>query len=193
MNRPRIILTLWRERRAGRCKAPRRRRCGDIVEERQRCRCPRDAGTQRAHGGCTAIAALLVVNDVPASPPPRALRSRWAAARTQIVQAPCARPLLILGQAPSAKGERPHLRRRWITGYNQSDENPPADDCRLSLVHVRPPWCGSGCFDSSNSSGTIVGTGTYFRSCCRTEYFQPISHQFQSPFAGLSYSNHSGT
>src|SRR5205823_7159474 len=29
-------LAFWRERRAGRCKAPRRRRCGDIVEERQR-------------------------------------------------------------------------------------------------------------------------------------------------------------
>src|SRR5205823_3126568 len=28
-------LAFWRERRAGRCKAPRRRRCGDIVEERQ--------------------------------------------------------------------------------------------------------------------------------------------------------------
>ena len=27
------------------------------------------------HGGCAAISALLVVNDVPASPPPRALSS----------------------------------------------------------------------------------------------------------------------
>src|SRR5438477_13207098 len=27
-----IKLAFWRERRAGRCKAPRRRRCGDIVE-----------------------------------------------------------------------------------------------------------------------------------------------------------------
>jgi hypothetical protein len=45
-----------------------------IVEERQRSRCPRQAGTRGAHGGCTTIAALLVVNDVPASPPPRALR-----------------------------------------------------------------------------------------------------------------------
>jgi hypothetical protein len=42
------------------------------------------------HRGCTAIAALLVVDDVTASPPPRALRPN----------APCARPLLILGQAP---------------------------------------------------------------------------------------------
>ena len=45
----------------------RRRDAGDvryIVEERQRSRCPFAAGTQRAHGGCTAIAALLVVNDV---------------------------------------------------------------------------------------------------------------------------------
>ena len=41
-------LAFWRERRAGRCKAPRRRRCGDIVEERQRRRYapwpPRPAG-----------------------------------------------------------------------------------------------------------------------------------------------------
>jgi hypothetical protein len=43
------------------------------------------------HGGCTAIAVLLVVDDVTASSPPRALRPN----------APCARPLLILGQAPS--------------------------------------------------------------------------------------------
>ena len=35
-----------------------------IVEERQRSRCPCAAGTRRAHGGCAAIAALLVVNDV---------------------------------------------------------------------------------------------------------------------------------
>ena len=59
----------------GRCKAARRRRCGDIVEERQRGRCPRAAGTQRAHGGCGAISALLVVSDVSALPPPRALSS----------------------------------------------------------------------------------------------------------------------
>jgi hypothetical protein len=35
-----------------------------IVEERQRRRCPRAAGTRRAHGGCGAISALLVVNYV---------------------------------------------------------------------------------------------------------------------------------
>src|SRR4030042_2029658 len=42
--------TFWRERRAGRCKAPRRRRCGDIVEERQRRRCPPAAAPRRAAG-----------------------------------------------------------------------------------------------------------------------------------------------
>jgi hypothetical protein len=35
-----------------------------IVEERQQSRCPCQAGTRRAHAGYTAIAALLVVNDV---------------------------------------------------------------------------------------------------------------------------------
>jgi len=33
-------LAFQRERRAGGCEAPRRRRCGVIVEERQRSRCP---------------------------------------------------------------------------------------------------------------------------------------------------------
>src|SRR2546428_14022386 len=41
-------LAFWRERRAGRCKAPRRRRCSDIVEERQRRRCPPAAAPRRA-------------------------------------------------------------------------------------------------------------------------------------------------
>ena len=35
-----ITCAFWRERRAGRCEAPRRRRCGVIVEERQQSRCP---------------------------------------------------------------------------------------------------------------------------------------------------------
>ena len=34
-------LAFRRERRAGRCQALGRSRCGDIVEERQRRRCPR--------------------------------------------------------------------------------------------------------------------------------------------------------
>src|SRR5437773_1416695 len=46
--RQEIRCAFWRERRAGRCKAPRRRRCGDIVEERQRRRCPPAAAPLRA-------------------------------------------------------------------------------------------------------------------------------------------------
>ena len=42
--------TFWRERRAGRCKAPRRRRCGDIVEERHRRRCLPAAAPRRLPG-----------------------------------------------------------------------------------------------------------------------------------------------
>jgi len=34
---------IWRERQAGKCAAPRCRRCGVIVEERQQGRCPPDA------------------------------------------------------------------------------------------------------------------------------------------------------
>ncbi len=41
-------LAFWRERRAGRCKATRRRRCGVIVEERHRSRCPPAAAPLRA-------------------------------------------------------------------------------------------------------------------------------------------------
>src|SRR2546426_1878610 len=42
-------LAFWRERRAGRCKALRRRRCGDIVEKRQRRRyAPFAAAPRRA-------------------------------------------------------------------------------------------------------------------------------------------------
>ena len=50
--------TFRRERRAGICKAPRRRRCGDIVEERQRSRCPPAAAplwaAARRLAGCVA-------------------------------------------------------------------------------------------------------------------------------------------
>src|SRR5216117_1499754 len=56
--RQEIRCAFWRERRAGRCKAPRRRRCGDIVEERQRRRCPPAAAPLRAAAcrpaGCVA-------------------------------------------------------------------------------------------------------------------------------------------
>ena len=53
-----ISEALRRERRAGRCKAPRRRRCGVIVEERQHRRCPPAAAPLRAAArrlaGCVA-------------------------------------------------------------------------------------------------------------------------------------------
>jgi hypothetical protein len=45
----------------------RRRDAGDVGAHRRGAptkQMPRKAGTQRAHGDCTAIAALLVVNDV---------------------------------------------------------------------------------------------------------------------------------
>src|SRR5437870_7714799 len=71
-------LAFWRERRAGRCKAPRRRRCSDIVEERQRRRCPPAAAPLRAEArrppGCVArslhtaadAAGMLVARALPA-------------------------------------------------------------------------------------------------------------------------------
>jgi hypothetical protein len=54
-------LAFWRERRAGRCKAPRRRRCGDIVEERQRSSCPPAAAPRRAAGSqiCNFLCLLF--------------------------------------------------------------------------------------------------------------------------------------
>src|SRR5438552_112183 len=73
--RQEIKCAFWRERRAGRCKAPRRRRCGDIVEERQRRRCPPAAAPLRAAArrpaGCVArslhtAAGMLVARALPA-------------------------------------------------------------------------------------------------------------------------------
>src|SRR5881409_3635341 len=73
--RQEIRCAFWRERRAGRCKAPRRRRCSDIVEERQRRRCPPAAGPLRAAArrpsGCVArslhtAAGMLVARALPA-------------------------------------------------------------------------------------------------------------------------------
>src|SRR6266581_8800950 len=73
--RQEIRWAFWRERRAGRCEAPRRRRCGDIVEERQRRRCPPAAAPLRAAArrpaGCVArslhtAAGMLVARALPA-------------------------------------------------------------------------------------------------------------------------------
>src|SRR5216110_1933599 len=73
--RQEIRCAFWRERRAGRCEAPRRRRCGDIVEERQRRRCPPAAAPLRAAArrpaGCVArslhtAAGMLVARALPA-------------------------------------------------------------------------------------------------------------------------------
>src|SRR6059058_3259150 len=73
--RQEIRCAFWRELRAGRCKAPRRRRCGDIVEERQRRRCPPAAAPLRAAArrpaGCVArslhtAAGMLVARALPA-------------------------------------------------------------------------------------------------------------------------------
>src|SRR5438552_17379121 len=72
--RQEIRCAFWRERRAGRCKAPRRRRCGDIVEERRRRRCPPAAAPLRAAArrpaGCVArslhtAAGMLVARALP--------------------------------------------------------------------------------------------------------------------------------
>src|SRR6266545_2953418 len=56
-------LAFWRERRAGICKAPRRRRCGDIVEERQRRRCLPAAAPRRAAAPMHTSLLLLVSYD----------------------------------------------------------------------------------------------------------------------------------
>src|SRR5256884_9562799 len=72
--RQKIRCAFWRERRAGRCKAPRRRRCGGIVEERQRRRCPPAAplrAAARRPAGCVArslhtAAGMLVARALPA-------------------------------------------------------------------------------------------------------------------------------
>jgi hypothetical protein len=64
-----------------------------IVEERQRCRCPRGAGTRRAHGDCATIAAWLVVNDVH---------------RHRLLLAPCARRASHMrATLPNSRGSQP--------------------------------------------------------------------------------------
>jgi len=68
-----------------------------IVEERQRSICPRAAGTRRAHGGCgrsLRCSPSTMYNDIASSS-----RLDFAA------QAPCARPLLMLGRAPKHPAE----------------------------------------------------------------------------------------
>src|SRR6266542_4670744 len=74
-------LAFWRERRAGRCKAPRRRRCGDIVEERQRRRCPPAAAPLRAAArrpaGCVARSLHTAAAELYTQLTP------WVMARTQ--------------------------------------------------------------------------------------------------------------
>ena len=61
------------ERRGPGCKARRSRRCQVIVEEALHRRRVHAAATRRAPGVCGRWAALLVIDDVQASTPPRAL------------------------------------------------------------------------------------------------------------------------
>src|SRR5439155_9641455 len=63
----------------------------DIVEERQRRRCRRAAGTRRAHGGCGRARRCSS----------SAMSRIASSSRLDLTsQAPCARPMLLLGQAP---------------------------------------------------------------------------------------------
>src|SRR5437867_2272958 len=91
-------LAFWRERRAGRCKAPRRRRCSDIVEERQRRRCPPAAAPRRAavpmHADYYSLMIMFLLRMGTAAKCQvilaRALRPRYAeskAARRQLKKA----------------------------------------------------------------------------------------------------------
>src|SRR5881227_1067047 len=79
--RQEIRCAFWRERRAGRCKTPRRRRCGDIVEERQRRRCPPAAAPLRAAArrpaGCVARSLHTAAAELYTQLTP------WVMARTQ--------------------------------------------------------------------------------------------------------------
>jgi hypothetical protein len=113
-----------------------------MIEKRQRSRCPRQAGTRGTHGGCTTIAALLVVNDVPASPPPCALRLSCK---------PHARGSLyfhhgLLAQHPSVcelgNPDVEHKRRLFVFGrlywYRRQGlrlcKNEPTASCQLSRI-----------------------------------------------------------
>src|SRR5437016_10829493 len=69
--RQEIRCAFWREGRAGRCKAPRRRRCGDIVQERQRRRCPPAAAPLRACGPQASSKMYTLFPDGPLVSPRR--------------------------------------------------------------------------------------------------------------------------
>jgi hypothetical protein len=60
-------------RRGAECEAPRRRRCGTSVRSDNEAGGASPPATRWAGAGCSRSAALLVVNDATASPPPRAL------------------------------------------------------------------------------------------------------------------------
>ena len=85
--------------------AARRRDAGDVSAHRRGAptqQMPRGAGTQRAHGGCTAIAALLVVND---------------AQRHHLLLAPCARRASPMRATPFehfVKHSVPHMKRQKL-------------------------------------------------------------------------------
>ena len=76
-------LAFWRERRAGICKAPRRRRCGDIVEDRQRRRCqpaaaPRRAMAPRPSGQLRSSDNVIVGHGSRSKMPNYSCASPWA-------------------------------------------------------------------------------------------------------------------
>jgi hypothetical protein len=103
------------ERRVGRCKAARRRRpafadasAGQpepqrrLVEERQRSRCPRAAGTHGDLGLRSRPAAWGLQADLCIARRQRCPRIASSSRLELGLQAPCARRILLLGQAPSA-------------------------------------------------------------------------------------------
>ena len=130
-----------------------------IVEERQRSRCPFQAGTQRAHGGCTTIAALLVVDDVH---------------RHRLLLAPCARRASPMRATPSNSrtAPSPHFSQAFYCGGAAGHVycvalrraprrtvkyvcgtlgRAPCIHARLRLLATKPrEKCGLDQFDASN-------------------------------------------
>ena len=110
--------TFWRERRAGRCEAPRRRRCGDIVEERQQRRyapfaaAPLRAAARRAAGRRFPLALLLAPHIRPGycSSLAPCQRAWGPAAKCEVISARA----LSLPRPVSLKAALP---RRWQQRY----------------------------------------------------------------------------
>src|SRR5262245_44241660 len=127
----------------------------DLVEERQRCRCRRAAGTRRAHGGC---GRALRCSSSPMSRIASSSRLDLAS------QAPCARPMLLLGQAPRftprerqliARLKTPLDVQRYLNRLPYNTEPPPLGATLRSFRGVVRKGCAH-CLEAALFAAVVL-------------------------------------